>query len=118
MNPVMIRITTTQAVAERNSLVASELRRITHNSEKRARSEKCARGPRWETGISGSIEKPADRRHPSGAVRRRRQQIAEPTHGLDDVDVQLLADATDEHFDGVGVAVEVLIVEMLDQFGA
>src|SRR6476660_7887034 len=52
------------------------------------------------------------------AGRWRRQQIAEPPHGLDDIDVQLLADASDEYFDGVGVAVEVLIVEMLDQFGA
>ena len=50
--------------------------------------------------------------------RRRRQQIAEPAHGLDDVDVELLADAADEHLDGVGVAVEILVVEMLDQFGA
>ena len=47
-----------------------------------------------------------------------REQIAEPAHGLDDVDAELLADAADEHLDGVGIAVEVLVVEMLDQFGA
>ena len=52
------------------------------------------------------------------AGRRRRQQIAEAAHGLDDVDIELLADAADEHLDRIGVAVEVLIVEMLDQFGA
>src|SRR5437667_10960513 len=54
----------------------------------------------------------------SAASRWRRQQIAKPPHGLDDVDVQLLADASDEYFDGIGVAVEILIIEMLDQFGA
>src|SRR4051794_13648951 len=48
----------------------------------------------------------------------RRQQIAEPAHGLDDVDAELLADPADEHLDGVAVAVEILVVEMLDEFGA
>src|SRR6266436_4861348 len=50
-------------------------------------------------------------------IARGREQIAEPTHGLDDVDAQLLADAADEYLDGVGVAIEVLVVEMLDQLG-
>src|ERR1700749_5317876 len=48
----------------------------------------------------------------------RRQQISEAPDGLDDVDIQLFADAADEHLDGVGVAVEVLVVEMLDELGA
>src|SRR5215510_10866356 len=48
----------------------------------------------------------------------RRKQIAEAAYGLNHVDAELLADAADEHFDGVGVAIEILIVEMLDQFGA
>ena len=56
--------------------------------------------------------------HRAVAASRRGEEIAEPAHGLDHVDAELLADAADEHLDGVGVAVEVLIVEMLDQFGA
>src|SRR5215471_17375364 len=51
-------------------------------------------------------------------IARRAQEIAEPAHGLDDVDPELLADTADEHLDGVGVAIEVLVVEMLDQLGA
>src|SRR3954453_17099963 len=51
-------------------------------------------------------------------IRRRRQQVAKAPHGLDDVDVHLLADSADEHLDGVRVAVKILVVEMLDQFGA
>src|SRR5262245_31076075 len=51
-------------------------------------------------------------------ITRRSEEIAEPTDGLDEVDAELLADATDEHLDGVRVAVEVLVVEMLDQFRA
>src|ERR1700761_5922434 len=46
-----------------------------------------------------------------------RQQISEASDGLDDVDIQFFADAADEHLDGVGVAVEVLVVEMLDELG-
>src|SRR5215468_7035791 len=51
-------------------------------------------------------------------IARRSEEITEPADGLDDFDAELLADADDEHLDGVGVAVEVLVVEMLDQFGA
>src|ERR1700687_5451332 len=51
-------------------------------------------------------------------IARRGEQIAEPAHGLDDVHAELLADAADEDLDGVGVAVEVLVVEMLDQLAA
>src|ERR1700676_2774525 len=48
----------------------------------------------------------------------RREQIAEAADGLDDVDPELLADTADEDLDRVGVAVEILVVEMLDQLGA
>src|SRR5215204_5724142 len=48
----------------------------------------------------------------------RREEITETAHGLNDIDVELLADAPDEHLDGIGVAIEVLIVKVLDQFGA
>src|SRR6185312_9419804 len=46
------------------------------------------------------------------------QAIAQAAHRLDQIGVQLFAQPADEHFDGVGVAVEILIVEMLHQFGA
>src|SRR5436190_20565759 len=79
--------------------------------------------PKNDTGIPdkimlGSKEKPRDSARPSRTRRRRRQEIAEPAHGLDDVDLELLANAPDEHLDGVGVAVEILVVEMLDELGA
>src|SRR5947207_13267679 len=48
----------------------------------------------------------------------RREQIAEAAHGLDHVDAELLADASDKDLDGIGVAVEILVVQMLDQFRA
>src|SRR4051812_24383380 len=44
--------------------------------------------------------------------------IAHAAHRLDQVDAELLAQPADEHLDGVGVAVEVLIIEMLGQLGA
>src|ERR1700748_732020 len=46
------------------------------------------------------------------------QQVAKAAHGLDDVDIELLADTADEDLDRVGVAIEVLIVEVFDQLGA
>ena len=36
----------------------------------------------------------------------RREQITETAHRLDHIDSELFADASDEHFDRVGVAVE------------
>jgi hypothetical protein len=49
---------------------------------------------------------------------RRGQAIAEPAHRFDAVSADLLAQPADEHLDGVRIAVEILIVEVLDQFGA
>ena len=46
------------------------------------------------------------------------EQIAKPAHGLYDIDAELFAHAADEHLDGVGVAIEILVVEMLDQLAA
>src|SRR5580693_5991599 len=48
----------------------------------------------------------------------RAEEIAQTADGLNHVDTELLADAADEHLDGIGVAVEILVVEMLDQLGA
>src|SRR5579871_2439134 len=50
--------------------------------------------------------------------RRIVETIAEATHRLDEVGVELLAQAADEHLDRVGVAVEILVIEMLDELGA
>src|SRR5215813_11250139 len=47
-----------------------------------------------------------------------RETVAETADGLDHVGRDLLAQAADEHFDGVGVAVEVLLVEVLDELRA
>ena len=44
--------------------------------------------------------------------------VAESPHGLDDFHAELLAQPADENLDRVGIAVEILIVEMLDQLGA
>src|SRR5215475_11505910 len=51
-------------------------------------------------------------------IGRGRQQITEAAHGLDDLDAELLANAADENLDGIGIAVEILVVEMLDEFRA
>src|SRR5207248_5457434 len=51
-------------------------------------------------------------------IARRCQEISEPPDGLDDIDPDLLANAADEHLDSIGIAVEILIVEMLHQLGA
>src|SRR5689334_5891202 len=53
-----------------------------------------------------------------GARRGWRQQISKAADRLDDVDLELLADAADEYLDGVGVSIEVLVVEMLDELRA
>src|SRR5690606_28358557 len=44
--------------------------------------------------------------------------VSHAAHGLDQVHAQLLAQTTHEHLDRIGIAVEILVVEMLDQFGA
>src|SRR6266566_5219097 len=51
-------------------------------------------------------------------IARWSEEIAKPAHGLYDIDAELFAHAADEHFDGIGVAIEILVVEMLDQFAA
>ena len=48
----------------------------------------------------------------------RRQHIAEAAHGLDHIDAELTAQASDENFDRIRVAIEILIVKMLDDFRA
>src|SRR5690348_4408178 len=46
------------------------------------------------------------------------EAVAKSTDGCDHVGPQLLANPGDEDLDRVGIAVEILIVDMLDQFGA
>src|SRR5277367_6750642 len=135
MTPVMTRITTTHAVADKNNRVASELPRIRAFPRKAClqrgvrwigadlRTESCphkrtSRGPdqyRISSGPRSSTRSSST--WLSRIWRRRCQQIAKAPHRLDDIDVELLADAADENFNGVGVAVEVLVVKMFDQFG-
>src|ERR1051325_2678486 len=50
--------------------------------------------------------------------RRIVETIAQTAHGLDQVGVEFLAQAADEHLDRIGVAVEILLIEVLDEFGA
>ena len=64
--------------------------------------------------IEDSAGTPAHAFAPSRAV----DQVAEAAHGLDDVDAELLAQAADEDLDGVRVAVEILVVEVLGQLAA
>ena len=45
-----------------------------------------------------------------------REAITEPPDGLYDVGGKLLAQASDEHLDSVRIAIEVLLVQMLDEF--
>src|SRR5680860_502593 len=47
-----------------------------------------------------------------------REAVAQPPDSRDEVDGKLLAQASDEHLDRVRVAVEILLVEMLDELGA
>src|ERR1043166_726724 len=49
---------------------------------------------------------------------RRRQEIAETPDGLDAIDPELLADASNEYFYRIGIAVEILVVQVLDQLRA
>src|SRR5215510_15804818 len=56
-------------------------------------------------------------RIPSTCIRWR-EQISEATHSLNDFDAKFLADTPDEHFHGIRVAIEILIVKVLDQFRA
>src|SRR5258708_6058438 len=44
--------------------------------------------------------------------------IAKSTHRLNEISVQLPSQAPNEHFDGIRVAIEILIIQMLDQFGS
>src|SRR5579864_3426176 len=50
--------------------------------------------------------------------RRIVETIAETAHGLNQVGVELLAQAADEHLDRIGIAIEILLIEMFDEFGA
>ncbi len=56
----------------------------------------------------------------SGSALRLRftHAVAHAADGFDHVHAHLLAQATDEDLDRVGIAIEILIVEMLDEFGA
>src|SRR5689334_8556897 len=46
------------------------------------------------------------------------QQVAQPPYRLNHVDTELLANPSDEYLDGVGIAIEILVVKVLDQLRA
>ena len=46
------------------------------------------------------------------------EAISKSAHRLNQIDVELLAQTPDEHFDRVRIAIEILIVKMLDEFRA
>ncbi len=46
------------------------------------------------------------------------RHVAEAAHRLDQIAAELAPDAPDKHLDRIGIAIEILIVEMLDQLGA
>src|ERR1051326_5562215 len=107
--PVATRITTIQAVADRNRRSASELAPTSRDSR-----------PRRFTGATSVLDNAtmwrARKRPP--ALARRGQEIAEPPDGLDAIDSALLADSSNEYFDRIGIPVEILVVEVLDQLRA
>src|SRR5688572_13788207 len=70
------------------------------------------------TTIQVVAEKNSLRASELSRIAGRREQISEPAHRLDDVDAELFSDAADEYLYRVGVAIEILIVQMLDQLAA
>src|SRR5438067_3049590 len=68
------------------------------------------------TTVQAAAEK--NRRSASELARiGRGEHVAEPAHSLDHLDAELLADASHEDLDRIRVAVEILVVKVLDQFG-
>src|SRR5262245_55539490 len=51
-------------------------------------------------------------------IARRSEKVTKAADGLDHIDSKLLADTTDENLNRVGIPIEVLVIEMLDQFAA
>src|SRR5437660_1189699 len=94
----MTRMITVQAVADRNNRTASELLRRRFVPE---------------AGLERAKGKP--KTNAMSARVGRSQQIAEPAYGLNDINAELFTDAPDEDFDGVRIAVEILVVQMLNQ---
>src|SRR5215510_5881768 len=47
-----------------------------------------------------------------------REPVAQAANGLDHVGWDFLAQPPDEHLDGIGVAIKILLIKMLDQLGA
>src|SRR3954453_7903567 len=69
-----------------------------------------------------TVQVVADRKSRSASELRRIagrcENIPKSAHGLDHVDPELLSDTADAHFYSVGVAIECLIVEVLDKLAA
>src|SRR5580698_8693822 len=46
------------------------------------------------------------------------ETVAKSAHRLNQVGIELPAQTPDEHFDRIGIPVEILVVKMFDKFGA
>src|SRR5829696_8290826 len=69
------------------------------------------------TTVQAAAEK--NRRSASELARiGRGEEITESAHRLDHVDAQLFADAADENLNGIRIAIEVLVIKVLDEFRA
>ena len=97
-----------------------ELDRLVDEGERRGRRGRSRRKAATCCRATAGLSRCA-RTEPFGlltAARRARvvgaDEVAEAARGLDDVDAELLAQAPDEHLDRIRIAVEILLVEMLD----
>ncbi len=70
------------------------------------------------TSVHAAAEANSRKARELSLIARVREAVAEPADSLDEIDGKLLAQAPDEHLDSIGVAVEILLVEMLDELGA
>ena len=118
----------TEVPATRPSTVSasSSSKRLVAAWLKKAESERPAATRTARLHAAGQYDQAADEgARPRARARSRLarlalqgdEAIAQPTHGLDPFGADLAPHAADEDFDGVGIPVEILIVEVLDQLG-
>src|SRR5580692_12643820 len=101
--PAMMRIDELQNAADRKSREAIDCALSAFSIE---RSDPRSRARRSAHALA--------RRRRLGRLRSGLDDIAEAARGLDDVDAELLAQSSDEDLDRIGIAIEVLLVEMID----
>src|SRR5271156_1404011 len=101
--PAMIRIDELQNAADRKSREAIDCALSAFSIE---RSDPAGRARRSARALA--------RRRCVGRLRSGLDDIAEAARGLDDVDAELLPQSSHEDLDRIRIAVEVLLVEMVD----